>query len=1270
MKFAQYLDRNAVEEWRKAYINYRGLKKLIKRVAQHHRDRLELLIAVSESSTPGSSASQSHGATATTTKNQPESLSDLRDRVLESQVGQGAAGDLAAVPPPPHEVAAISLEGTGIKLSKSVSARFTSAGGKVKRGKAPEVPGQTNTSNEIDGAVIDKAGQDRDVENEAEAAGSSSLTPKLTSAERRGAAIKWQQDHEQGNPEPDSRLAPNRKGGSRSDNASDATKKNSSASSLRSFGSAKNKKKKQKKKNKQHEMNCDEYINSIFDPSERIFFVALDSELERITDFYEERLGEAQNRFEDLVAQLRELAAHRRLYKESRTGTTTAERFGFGWHNQLPLTPRDLPKALKGDDSQDRGRRDSRIGRRDFHRKEDAGDDEVENDDFHRDSSPDASDDDEGARRRVRALQKMEALTAAEENERGASRRGDRELASGHAGATGLSYDPVRYKAARHKLKEAITEFYRGLELLRTYKVLNKDGFGKILKKFDKTLDTQTSYQYFQARVEESVLVKSQRVEALLRSTEDAFTGFFEHGDRKKALDRLRMQSGNHNRLRTHHASTATTGICLGISLCAVVGGLVEAMKDHTQARIPSYEALLRVYGALFLPVLFALLFGLNLAAFAHSRINALFIFEWDPRHALDYHQYFEMPAFLMLLLSVAFWVSFVNPFPAAIAPTTWPLVWLVVALVFLFFPLPIFHPRSRSWFLKSFLRVFGFGFLCKGSVEFRDFFLGDELNSIAWSLSSLWFFGCEYQRDWKTPSCDPNGTYWTAVLSSIPALLRLGQCLRRYIDSKFYARIHLLNAAKYSTSVFFYFFYIHWRIHGSQKDGNLALWLYFACMMSSFTMAWDILMDWSLFHTNARWPLLRNELVFESVWPVYYWAIFSNIILRCSWIIYLLPGPASTTMRTFTIALLEILRRWQWNFFRVGNEHQGNVDQYRALRDTPLPYYIPKASSSEDDVVAGDKQGEDKQAGRMSSNGFADRLRLRSRKTQWDVEHDDHPAFGGPELKAGQEQQFSNASQGMPQRPSLAHTQSIPDRGGQSTGQDHSANFPAGTSDPTPSAARAGFARTHMPKRSDTVLGRMQLFLVPDRGGLSARGPRLDEQSAAKGAMGRDYAPRAVEADGLEDDEDDDLEDDDDDSDDDDEGDDEREEDHQASFGSNAGSPSNHPHPHHRRKQPSRRNDSRSHGTRDRSSPQQFGYGSASTSVPIAIRAQDQISNATTGQLTSYTANDEQEANQLRRHPSIWEDEDGDLNSRYRTSAELRDGAAARSLSKSWSRK
>jgi hypothetical protein len=46
------------------------------------------------------------------------------------------------------------------------------------------------------------------------------------------------------------------------------------------------------------------------------------------------------------------------------------------------------------------------------------------------------------------------------------------------------------------------------------------------------------------------------------------------------------------------------------------------AVKDDTHRLIPPWDGLLQVYGALFLPVIFAILFELNLAAYVANRIN------------------------------------------------------------------------------------------------------------------------------------------------------------------------------------------------------------------------------------------------------------------------------------------------------------------------------------------------------------------------------------------------------------------------------------------------------------------------------------------------------------------------------------------------------------------------------------------------------------------------------------------------------------------------
>lgn len=90
--------------------------------------------------------------------------------------------------------------------------------------------------------------------------------------------------------------------------------------------------------------------------------------------------------------------------------------------------------------------------------------------------------------------------------------------------------------------------------------------------------------------------------------------------------------------------------------------------------------------------------------------------------------------------------------------------------------------------------------------------------------------------------------------------------------------------------------------------------------------------------------------------------------------------GPDSK-IRSFIVAFLEMLRRWQWNLreftptlqyfvcvlmqslVRLENEHIGNIDQYRITREVPLPYQDYKVADEGDDE--GEDDGEGLPAGR-----------------------------------------------------------------------------------------------------------------------------------------------------------------------------------------------------------------------------------------------------------------------------------------------------------------
>jgi hypothetical protein len=73
-----------------------------------------------------------------------------------------------------------------------------------------------------------------------------------------------------------------------------------------------------------------------------------------------------------------------------------------------------------------------------------------------------------------------------------------------------------------------------------------------------------------------------------------------------------------------------------------------------------------------------------------------------------------------------------------------------------------------------------------------------------------------------------------------------------------------------------------------------------------------------------------------------------TNILIRFIWVWYLPARLQHTHMRSWIFATCEMLRRWQWNFFRVETEHLGNADAYRVTREVPLPYR--QQNDSDDD--------------------------------------------------------------------------------------------------------------------------------------------------------------------------------------------------------------------------------------------------------------------------------------------------------------------------------
>jgi hypothetical protein len=82
-----------------------------------------------------------------------------------------------------------------------------------------------------------------------------------------------------------------------------------------------------------------------------------------------------------------------------------------------------------------------------------------------------------------------------------------------------------------------------------------------------------------------------------------------------------------------------------------------------------------------------------------------------------------------MFIFSLFFWLSFSNFWPAYIAASSYPLAFIILVVTILFSPFPLFYASGRWWMIRSAARVACAGLI---RVEFRDFFIGDEIASLS----------------------------------------------------------------------------------------------------------------------------------------------------------------------------------------------------------------------------------------------------------------------------------------------------------------------------------------------------------------------------------------------------------------------------------------------------------------------------------------------------------------------------------------------------------
>ncbi|KRX07878.1 hypothetical protein PPERSA_10266 [Pseudocohnilembus persalinus] len=503
---------------------------------------------------------------------------------------------------------------------------------------------------------------------------------------------------------------------------------------------------------------------------------------------------------------------------------------------------------------------------------------------------------------------------------------------------------------------------YLNYEILKLYlkpfKHLKRMKFDKALTNTQHT-DNQVLFSRTEQLVQNSFIVRNQhQITKLKKEVEDTFLQMFYSGPMNKEGQRqLRMVL---EEKEISQGSTFFFGFFTGFSIffffwiiILFAVGTLDPNKETIDGEPNTFKYIFPMFRGCALLILAMWLIGVNVYAWSTYHVNYKLIFKFSS-HYSNLSQILKRAAgFTIIFLFFFIWyILLLTNDPDMSQALDWinedvcPLLVWIMILVYILNPVKnIMNHEGRRYLWTLLFHCLAQPF---EKMEFRIAWMTDQLISLVGAIKDFEYTLCYWIQQIfgkDTATCTDSKRPTGFLASLIPLYYRAVQCSRQIYEDytglpSIYKHPQFINLGKYLSSILTSILSYYTKYNESLEVE--VLWIISAAISTVYSYIWDLKKDWGLLEPGQKG--LRSIKQYKD--KLYYFAIFSNLLLRLVWVLSISPDILSQLEQTgitneiftFFVYALEALRRCQWNLFRVENEHVRNFQNFKAVRDLQLP--------------------------------------------------------------------------------------------------------------------------------------------------------------------------------------------------------------------------------------------------------------------------------------------------------------------------------------------